>query len=283
MRARLAICVLAACLSAGAAGAALNESLVPKPRPWGLPRLAPVFGPTAETVRPRPRPVRKATLPAPKATLSASSYGVVRSPIPPTRPARVTRVVAVTPERSQPARIDPAKDGAICGSRQIRGQTLSPIQGKLRGCGVDDPVRVTSVAGVALRPAAVMDCRTAKTLTNWVEKGAKPSIKRLGGGLESMRVAASYSCRTRNSQPGAKISEHGKGKAIDISAFNLKNGKTISVLTGWGRGADGKVLKRMHKSACGPFGTVLGPNADRFHRDHFHFDTAGRRSAAYCR
>jgi len=39
----------------------------------------------------------------------------------------------------------------------------------------------------------------------------------------------------------------------------------------------------MHRAACGPFGTVLGPNADRFHQDHFHFDTARHRSGPYCR
>jgi len=30
-------------------------------------------------------------------------------------------------------------------------------------------------------------------------------------------------------------------------------------------------------------GTVLGPEANRFHRDHFHFDTAEYRSGPYCR
>jgi hypothetical protein len=39
----------------------------------------------------------------------------------------------------------------------------------------------------------------------------------------------------------------------------------------------------MHKAACGPFGTVLGPNSNRFHQDHFHFDTARYRSGSYCR
>jgi hypothetical protein len=28
---------------------------------------------------------------------------------------------------------------------------------------------------------------------------------------------------------------------------------------------------------------VLGPNANSFHRDHFHFDTARYRSGSYCR
>lgn len=41
-------------------------------------------------------------------------------------------------------------------------------------------------------------------------------------------------------------------------------------------------LKRVHERACGLFGTVLGPDANEAHRDHFHFDLAPRRRSAYC-
>ncbi len=41
-------------------------------------------------------------------------------------------------------------------------------------------------------------------------------------------------------------------------------------------------LKTVHKGACGLFSTVLGPEADAFHRDHFHLDLSGRSSAAIC-
>ena len=41
-------------------------------------------------------------------------------------------------------------------------------------------------------------------------------------------------------------------------------------------------LRRLHKGACGTFGTVLGPEANEAHRDHFHFDLAARRRNAFC-
>jgi hypothetical protein len=42
-------------------------------------------------------------------------------------------------------------------------------------------------------------------------------------------------------------------------------------------------LHRLHKSACGTFQTVLGPEANDAHRDHFHLDLAQRRSKRpYC-
>lgn len=173
--------------------------------------------------------------------------------------------------------------GAVCGDMAIQGIEIGRVAAKLKGCGVDNAVKVREVSGVALSQQAVMDCTTARALKSWVDKGMKPAIKRRGGGVSSIRVVAHYACRTRNNQAGAKISEHGRGRAIDIAGFTLKDGRKISVLDGWGTARDGKALREMHKAACGPFGTVLGPNANRFHRDHFHFDTARYRSGSYCK
>jgi len=128
-----------------------------------------------------------------------------------------------------------------------------------------------------------MDCTTAKTLKSWVDGGMKPAVGRRGGGVSQIRVVAHYACRNRNNQAGGKLSEHAKGRAIDIAGFTLRDGTKISVLEGWNTQRDGAVLRQMHAKACGPFGTVLGPNANRFHRDHFHFDTARYRSGSYCR
>ena len=173
--------------------------------------------------------------------------------------------------------------GGVCGDVDIQGVEIGSVPAKLVGCGVENAVRVSAISGITLSQKSVMDCTTAKALKTWIEDGMRPAVKRRGGGVVSIRVAAHYACRTRNSQPGAKISEHGRGRAIDIAAFTLRNGSTISVLDGWGKRRDGKVLRRMHKAACGPFGTVLGPDANRFHRDHFHFDTARYRSGSYCK
>jgi hypothetical protein len=45
---------------------------------------------------------------------------------------------------------------------------------------------------------------------------------------------------------------------------------------------EGAFLRRLHKGACGIFGTVLGPEANEAHRNHFHLDLAPRRRSAYC-
>lgn len=41
-------------------------------------------------------------------------------------------------------------------------------------------------------------------------------------------------------------------------------------------------LRRLHKGACGTFGTVLGPDANEAHRNHLHFDLAPRKHSAFC-
>ncbi|WP_108482899.1 extensin family protein [Oceaniglobus ichthyenteri] len=213
-----------------------------------------------------------------QATLGAR---MARSPRPPARPENLHRRAVVTAVGFRA--VPPSVSGSVCGDPDIRGSRMSPIAGRIRGCGVDAPVRVTSVAGLALSSAATMDCATAQALKTWVDRGVKPTIGRLGGGAAGLQVAAHYSCRTRNNKPGAKVSEHGKGRAIDISAIVLRNGVSISVLKGWRSAQHRKILHNLHRAACGPFGTVLGPNADRYHQDHFHFDTARYRSGSYCR
>lgn len=185
-------------------------------------------------------------------------------------------------ERQGAAKAAARAKGAVCGDLAIQGVSIGRVPGAISGCGVDSAVRVSSVSGVALSTHAVMDCTTAKALKSWVDKGMQPAMRQ-SGGVREIRVVAHYACRTRNNQKGAKISEHGKGRAIDIAGFTLRNGAKVTVLNDWGGSKYSKPLRQMHGAACGPFGTVLGPNANRFHRDHFHFDTARYRSGSYCR
>lgn len=174
------------------------------------------------------------------------------------------------------------RKGAVCGDVDIQGEVVGYVPGRIKACGIKDAVRIRAVSGVALSQQALMNCETAQALKTWVERGLKPAFRRRGPVVE-MKVVAHYSCRTRNNQPGARISEHGKGKAIDIAAFTMMDGEVITVLKGWGQGTTLKPLRKAYKAACGPFGTTLGPGSDRYHRDHFHFDTAHHRSGPYCR
>jgi hypothetical protein len=168
-----------------------------------------------------------------------------------------------------------SRKGSVCGVASIKGEEIAPIKSKVRGCGVEDPVAITSIAGVRLSQTATVDCSIAKALNAWVDEVAQPAFN---GNLVELRVAAHYSCRSRNNIKGAKISEHGKGRAIDIAAFVLSNGKVLTVAQNYN-----KLLRRIYKAGCGYFMTTLGPGSDGYHEDHFHFDASARKGGAYCR
>lgn len=277
--------VVALLLLAGTAQANISTSLRPSPREPIAQERAVIVEVSRSQLAPRRsvRPVERGgrAVRSQRGTVRENTFGQQLAQAFKGTPQKRTRAVAKTPKGS--TRVARGLQGAVCGDPLIRGEQISRISGRINGCGLDNGVKVTEVAGVALTQHATIDCNTAKALKTWVEKGVKPVVGRRGGGVKSLRVVAHYACRTRNNQKGAKISEHGRGRALDIAAINLNDGSSMTVLDGWRSSKNGPPLKKMHKAACGPFGTVLGPNADRFHRDHFHLDTARYRSGTYCR
>ncbi|WP_296476130.1 extensin family protein [Roseinatronobacter sp.] len=187
--------------------------------------------------------------------------------------------------RSNPSRAvtSPRASNRLCGIRGLTGEVIPPITSQVAGCGVAAPVRVTQVDGVSLSQGAIMDCETAAALHRWVRQGVKPAVGRSGGGVTGLQVAAHYVCRPRNHRSGARVSEHGRGRAIDISAIQLADGTEMSVLRDWHDSQHARALQQMHRAACGTFGTTLGPGSDGMHEDHFHYDTARHRGGGYCR
>ncbi|MFD0978783.1 extensin-like domain-containing protein [Tropicimonas aquimaris] len=209
--------------------------------------------------------------------------------------ASATLLVPLTPDSPHPearpagfAKLFKRKDrysaaGAVCEVNAIKGVAIPTVGRPSSGCGIENPVRITEMSGVRLSTPITVDCTTARALNTWVADALKPAVGRKGGGVEKVTVAASYACRTRNNIPGGKLSEHARGHAVDVSGFELENGTKVPLLGNWNSRQWGKTMKKLHKAACGPFGTVLGPNADRYHQDHFHFDTARYRSGSYCK
>jgi hypothetical protein len=251
-----------------------------------------------KSIRPMPRPVlQQQPLAAelPVQTLAAVLPDLARVPpqrrpeITPTAMPEAAPVVAPTKPRKgllgliaprakpakPPRKAKASRKGSVCGDPSIKGKTLPRISSKTKGCGIDEPVSVTSVDGVLLSEAATLDCTAARALNTWVQKGLRPALR--GNEVVQLQIAGHYSCRTRNNVRGAKISEHGRGKAIDISGIVFANGKQLTVSRNF------KSLRKAYKAGCGIFATTLGPGSDGYHEDHMHFDTAKHRSGAYCR
>ncbi|SDE37809.1 extensin family protein [Limimaricola pyoseonensis] len=293
---------LAAALCATLSMTAAAQELAPDraARPVGRVSSAPVAAPELPSGQPatvsRPR-ARLAAVPAAAAPAAPAPEAPVAGPAPASPPASPEAVAAaprpaerpdlrpaIATARTVSAPVAPAaiaQAGALCGVPGLEGARVAPIDGA-GACGIAEPVRITALHGVRLAPAAVVDCPTARALAAWVDQAAKPALAATGGGLSVLRLAGSYVCRPRNHEQGAQLSEHSFGRAVDISAFGLRDGREISLSAGWNSRGAGAALRSLHKAACGPFGTVLGPDADAAHRDHFHFDTASGRSP-YCR
>jgi len=197
------------------------------------------------------------------------------------RPAMAAQLASVPAHAEPPAQT--TASGGLCGVPGITGERLARIPGRLNGCGIAEPARIRASNGITFSQRPTLNCQAARALQGWLTEDVVPEIGRRGGGVASVRVLSSYSCRTRNNQPGARLSEHATGNAIDIAGFGLANGREITVLSDWGSGAEGRILRNLHAAACGRFGTVLGPNADRYHQDNFHADAVSYRGRAYCR
>jgi len=101
----------------------------------------------------------------------------------------------------------------------------------------------------------------------------------LGGELARIETMGSYSCR--NIAGSGKLSQHAHANAIDVSCFVMADGRRVTVGGHWKSGRQEKqFLTAIHDSACKRFGTVLSPNYNAAHRDHFHLDMSG---SGYCR
>jgi len=241
----------------------------------------PSIAPAGDIIRPIARPVPSDTTARSGGPSQAEPRLYAFSAMAPRQSLR-PRLRPATVEAEGTARRLARARGQVCGDPAIQGEVVGFVDGP-GACGIDGAVRVRSVSGVTLRARPLIDCPTARALKTWIDKGVRPAVGSEGGGVSSLRVVSHYACRPRNNQPGARLSEHGFGRAIDIAGIRLRDGSEMTLLTDWDSAEDGEQLRRMWRAACGPFGTVLGPDANRFHRDHFHFDTARYRRGSFCR
>lgn len=266
--------------------------------------------------------------------------------------------------------------------------------------------RVGATFPVDISPPATLNCRMVVKLHEWVETSLQPAAREtFNAPVRRLVNASGYTCRNRYGSRAAtaKISEHAFANALDVSAIVLADGRSVDVLSNWGKterdlraiaeakaeakrqakaaaaaekaaakggkdakpeptdakkakasgkehaankeelqanggkgsagkdddgdvvegqptsrdvkkketqrgrplasaerqglgrpdvlpvpGGDavvtkeGAFLRRLHRGACGIFSTVLGPEANEAHRNHFHFDLAPRRRNAFC-
>ncbi len=136
-----------------------------------------------------------------------------------------------------------------------------------------DAVRLADDARVDIKPAPILRCAMAEQFVIWLREDAGPRLAALGSALRAVENFDDFECRGRNRVLGARLSEHGKGNAIDVRGFALADGRVIGP-TDTAVAKD--VREALRDSACQRFTTVLGPGSDGYHEAHIHLDLAER-------
>ena len=164
------------------------------------------------------------------------------------------------------------------GKANVRFSPL-PNRNFAGGCSQIDSIALLDV-GTEVTNLGPVKCELASKFAAWAEYGVKRAAREyLGSDLARIETMGSYSCR--NIAGSSKQSQHAHANAIDVSAFVLTDGRRITVEGNWKNGRKEKqFLSAIHDSACKRFGTVLSPDYNAAHRNHFHFDMSGN---GYCR
>ncbi|MEO7917519.1 MAG: extensin family protein [Dokdonella sp.] len=146
------------------------------------------------------------------------------------------------------------------------------------GCGFDNAIRISETTA-KVASAFALSCRSAVALAMWETHGLQPSAERwFGSRVARIEHFGSYSCRNIYGRDSGPRSRHATADAFDVAGFMLANGKRVRVLGDWKGGSrEAQFLHDIHQSACRYFGSVLGPDYNAAHRDHFHLDRGGYR------
>jgi hypothetical protein len=248
--------------------------------PAALPGIIVTGGPG-----PSSRPVLQPTAAA-YASLSPTIHLTPRIvddvPLPVRRPKGID-VPLVKSDQTLPPMQIPETKVAMLGGQPGAGLAINalarmePMAPIAKGsCSVKRPYRLTALGPsgrTALPPAATLDLGMVHGLVRW-EEGMQAAAKAtLGEPIAAIHVAASYDCRTMNHRRRARMSEHGKANAIDVSEFVTASGKRITVRAdSKGGGAKASFLKAVRATTCDVFQVVLGPGSDGMHEDHIHMD-----------
>jgi hypothetical protein len=218
-------------------------------------------------------------------------------PLPRIKPGSVSEKVDAMPQRAgtAPAPHVPAPDikdvpfgnitpgPSACDLRLAEIAEFKPMPGVVGPgeCGAAGLVRLEAITlrdktRVPLNPPATMRCTMAEAFAHFTRDDLAPATAELGAALTGLVNYDAYECRGRNRVPGAKVSEHGKGNAIDIRAVKIATGVTADLTSPL---VSKPFRERVRAAVCARFATVLGPGSDSYHNDHIHLDLMERNRA----
>lgn len=114
-------------------------------------------------------------------------------------------------------------------------------------------------------------CPLVAALVLWERHVLQPAAQtHLSQPINRVEHFGIFSCR--NIRGSTRRSQHASANAIDIGGFRLQGGAVISVRQHWESKQYGPFLRAVHQQSCGLFKSVLGPEYNAAHADHFHLD-----------
>lgn len=166
--------------------------------------------------------------------------------------------------------------------------TPLPDQYTGQGCSTIGTVQMSALRGdvstMAIGNIGPVQCGVGNAFAAWVRFGVDRAARQLlGSGVQRIETFGSYSCR--NVAGSARRSAHATAGAIDVAAFVLDDGRRVTVADDWNGGsrAEKEFLRTVQQSACRRFDTVLGPEYNAAHRDHFHVEGVLNGGNSFCR
>ena len=140
------------------------------------------------------------------------------------------------------------------------------------GCGLPAGV-IVKRSNVPYSSGFAASCPLAAALYMYEREIDDLARRHLGADLARIHHLGTYACRNINGATAGRRSQHATANAMDIAGFTLADGRKISVQKHWGGDTPaGRFLVEVRDEGCGLFNTVLGPEYNARHRDHFHVD-----------
>ena len=154
-------------------------------------------------------------------------------------------------------------------------EVMSPLVGTDERCGIANRVKLAGVGAARLRGVETA-CETALRLAMWERHGVQPAAQEfLGQSVQELRHVGSYNCRAIRGATN-RMSTHATAASIDIRGVVLADGSTVDLLGEWdGSEANQSFLRAIRDTGCEWFSTVLGPEFNALHADHFHLQNEG--------
>jgi hypothetical protein len=188
---------------------------------------------------------------------------------------------APAPRRPAPGSAETLQCHVDLAREGVRFRVL-PDQRFAGGCSALGAVLLVDI-GIPVTNLGAMTCPLARQFARWSQGPLQAAAAQyLGTRVTRIESFGTYACRTRDSRAGAPLSEHAFANAVDVAAFQLADGRRLSVQADW-RGGDEaarRFLRAAFQAGCRAFSIGLSPDADADHYNHMHFDL-GR--GPYCR